>query len=170
MLASGGEFSLLTTQCHRRAPELRLWTMPNCLPEGRLAAALERAGFWELLGNTDARIVIAPELAGFAAGSPTATDPALVETLIELLHDRGYVNVAVAGSADSSSLWAANRDVYALTDLLGYRFAHRLRDHRPCRGTRRIGVPARQPAAWQRAVARVARRGYPHRVQQEPHR
>jgi uncharacterized protein (DUF362 family) len=61
-------------------------------------------------------------MAGFAAGSPTATDPLLVEALIDLLHDRGFTNVAVVSSADSSALWAANRDVYALSDLLGYRF------------------------------------------------
>jgi uncharacterized protein (DUF362 family) len=61
-------------------------------------------------------------MAGFAAGSPTATDPALVEALIDLLHDRGCENVAVATAADTSALWAANRDVYALSDLLGYRF------------------------------------------------
>ncbi len=67
-------------------------------------------------------IVIKPELAGFTVGSPTATDPALVEMLIDLLQDRGFTNVAVVGSADSSALWAANRDLYALCDLLGYRF------------------------------------------------
>ncbi len=61
-------------------------------------------------------------MAGFAAGSPTATDPSLVEALIDLLHDRGFANVAVVSAADSSALWAANRDVYALSDLLGYRF------------------------------------------------
>lgn len=90
-------------------------------PVDRLAAALDRAGFWDIvIGNP--RIVIKPELAGFAVGSPTATDPALVEALIDLLHDRGFSNVAVVSAADSSALWAANRDVYALSDLLGYRF------------------------------------------------
>jgi uncharacterized protein (DUF362 family) len=68
------------------------------------------------------RIVIKPELAGYTAASPLATDPSLVEALIDLLHDRGFADVAVAGAADSSALWAENRDVYALSDLLGYRF------------------------------------------------
>ena len=90
-------------------------------PAERLAAALDRAGFWDIVTGTP-RIVIKPEMAGFAAGSPGATDPALVETLIDLLHDRGFENVAIATAADTSSLWAANRDVYALSDLLGYRF------------------------------------------------
>jgi hypothetical protein len=46
-----------------------------------------------------------------------------VEALIDLLHDRRFADVAVVGAADSSALWAENRDVYALSDLLGYRFA-----------------------------------------------
>jgi hypothetical protein len=38
------------------------------------------------------------------------------------LHDRGFADVAVVGTADGSAFWAENRDLYALTDLLGYRF------------------------------------------------
>jgi len=92
--------------------------------EEKLAAALDGAVFWTALqgAHGDSYIAIKPELAGFAAGSPTFTDPALVEALIDLLHDHGYANVVVVGAADSSALWAENRDLYALTDLLGYRF------------------------------------------------
>ena len=86
-----------------------------------MAAALDRAGFWDIVVGTP-RILIKPEMAGFAAGSPTATDPALVEALIDLLHDRGFEKVAIATATDTSALWAADRDVYALSDLLGYRF------------------------------------------------
>src|SRR5215472_12326006 len=96
---------------------------------GKLAAALDRAGLWTLLrrkrslhGRRELDIVIRPELSAFSAGSPTATDPALVEALIDALHDAGYANVAVVGAADSSALWADNRELYALTDLLGYRY------------------------------------------------
>jgi uncharacterized protein (DUF362 family) len=96
---------------------------------GKLAAALDRAGFWEILARAKAdrassslSIVIKPELAGFIVASPSITDPALVEALIDLLHDRDFTNVAVVGTADSSALWAENRDLYALSDLLGYRF------------------------------------------------
>ncbi|HME28162.1 MAG TPA: DUF362 domain-containing protein [Acetobacteraceae bacterium] len=95
----------------------------------KLAAALNRADFWDILRRAQAgrppdqvRIVVKPELAGFAVGSPTVTDPRLVERLIDLLHDRGFSNVAVVGTADSSALWAENRDLYALSDLLGYRY------------------------------------------------
>jgi uncharacterized protein (DUF362 family) len=96
---------------------------------GKLAAAIDGAGLWTMLQGTRAgrsqdqvSIVIKPELAGFALGSPTVTEPTLVEALIDLLHDRGFTNVAVVGAADSSALWAENRDLYALSDLLGYRY------------------------------------------------
>ena len=95
----------------------------------KLATAIDSAGLWTTLGRSQAgrspdqvRIVIKPEMAGFAVGSPTATEPALTESLIDLLHDRGFTNVAIVGGADSSALWAENRDLYALSDLLGYRY------------------------------------------------
>ncbi len=98
----------------------------------RLAAALDRAGLWNVLRKVQSgrapgaiRIVIKPELAGFALDSPAATDPVLVEDLIDCLHDRGFTNAAVVGTADSSSLWAENRDLHALSDLLGYHYATR---------------------------------------------
>jgi uncharacterized protein (DUF362 family) len=96
-------------------------------PSEKLAAALERAGFWEVMAGSrgDARIVIKPDMAGFTTNSPCVTDPALVEVVIDLLHDHGFSNAAVVGTVDSSSLWADNRDLYALADLLGYRFTTR---------------------------------------------
>lgn len=101
-------------------------------PEARLAEALERAEFWRALesaahargvSDDQLRIVVAPDLGAFARGAPTATDPRLVEELIDLLHGAGYTNAVVAAAPDSSALWAENRDVLALADLLGYRFA-----------------------------------------------
>ena len=54
---------------------------------GKLAAALERADLWRRSRRTQAgrspdqiRIVIKPEFAGFAVGSPTVTDPVLGRT------------------------------------------------------------------------------------------
>src|SRR5262245_36806387 len=100
-------------------------------PAELLARALSRSGFWALLDRKrrDAgsaagspRIVIKPDLLAFQPASPAATDPRLVETLIDTLHDRGYVHVAVVAATDSSSLWSENRDVLAIADLLGYRF------------------------------------------------
>jgi uncharacterized protein (DUF362 family) len=95
----------------------------------RLAAALDAAGLWTALRRArrdreaaDLRIVIKPELRGFAAGSPTATDPRLVEDLLDLLYDQGFSGAAIVGTRDSSAAWAENRDLHALADLLGYRY------------------------------------------------
>ncbi len=95
----------------------------------KLARALDGAGLWSLLRRVrrdrkpaDLRIVIKPELGGFAIGSPTATDPRLVEDLLDLLHDQGFSDAAVVGTCDSSAAWAENRDLHALAELLGYRY------------------------------------------------
>lgn len=101
---------------------------PSLSPGDRLAVALERLSLEESLAAAtsddlaDLPIVIVPELGGFSRGSPAATDPLLVETLVGLLHDLGCRSVVVGAGADSSQLWAGNRDAYALADLLGYRF------------------------------------------------
>jgi uncharacterized protein (DUF362 family) len=93
-------------------------------PARKLAAALEGIGLADTLAREkrSPRVVIRPELAGFVAGSAAITDPMLVEALIDLLHDRGITDVTVVGTADSSSHWAENRDLLALSDLLGYGF------------------------------------------------
>lgn len=95
-----------------------------------LRAALDRAGVWESLRVVSqgrdpqrVRVAIAPDLSAFAAHSPAATDPALVEALIDWLAERGYPAVEVAASRDSSALWAENRDVNVMADLIGYRFS-----------------------------------------------
>ena len=104
---------------------------PGHDPNRLLAKAVTRAGLWEGLERAAAalrvepdalRILIKPELGAFALGSPAATTPSLVEGLIDLLRGRGYSQVAVAAAADSSTLWAENREVLALADLLGYRY------------------------------------------------
>jgi uncharacterized protein (DUF362 family) len=95
----------------------------------KLSATLRSSRFWELLSQATGghpaetlKVVILPELAGFEPRSPLATDPALVEMLIDLLGEHGFLDVSVVGSTDSSALWAGNRDIYAVCDLLGYRF------------------------------------------------
>lgn len=67
-------------------------------------------------------VVIVPEVEGFELGSPSVTDPRLVEALVDTLHDIGCDDVVCGFSADTTSRWAGNRDVHALADLLGYRF------------------------------------------------
>lgn len=97
-----------------------------------LNLALARSGFWDtLLDAVKAsgrvphalRVVIKPDLSAFATQSPAATDPALVEALVDALAARGYSTVEVVASRDSSALWAENRDVNVIADLLGYRFS-----------------------------------------------
>ena len=107
----------------RSTPTVSIIDESGLDPQKRLREALERAKFWNIL-PTDAttRILIHPELGGFSANSPLATDPQLIEALIVILVKRGYHNVAVCGTSDSTSVWAENRDLFALSDLLGYKF------------------------------------------------
>jgi uncharacterized protein (DUF362 family) len=104
---------------------------PSLAAPALLSEALERSHFWNVIdarrreSKTSAgefRILIKPDLAGFDPKSPAFTDPALVEALIDLLHENGYSRVDVCAARDSSFLWAENRDVAVLADLLGYRF------------------------------------------------
>ena len=67
-------------------------------------------------------MIVVPEVGGVAQGSPAATDPALVEALVDLLRIHAYADVSIGVGSDSSALWAANRDAYALADLLGYSY------------------------------------------------
>ncbi len=96
-----------------------------------LEEVLDRAGFWQCLEAAreaaavpaDAlRIVIKPDLRGWDRLAPTVTDPALVEDLVDRLHQRGFSEVAVACAADGTRDWLGNRDVLPLADLLGYSF------------------------------------------------
>jgi len=96
-----------------------------------LLELLSRAGFFERLEEVasaaatppaELRILILPELEAYDRGSPIATDPTLVELLIELLHDRGYERVAVGHASGPLDRWLENRDALALADLLGYGF------------------------------------------------
>lgn len=80
----------------------------------RISTALERSGACSA--------VIVPALDAFAAGSPTATDPALVEHLLELLFELGVTEAAVGSTRGTASLWLENRDVFMVADLLGYRY------------------------------------------------
>ncbi len=96
-----------------------------------LPQVLDAAGFWAELAavarraavnSGQVRILIKPDLNAFDRDSPAATAPALCELLIDLLHDRGYSDVNLCASADSSFFWAENRDVAVLADLLGYHY------------------------------------------------
>lgn len=74
-----------------------------CLNEGATAAGLWRAleAAQARLGTSAAalRVVILPDIAALER-TGVATSPALVERLIELLADRGYLNVTVAATLE----------------------------------------------------------------------
>jgi len=100
-------------------------------PAKVLQHALDQAGFWESLERSRAgrkvdksqfTILILPNLSGYSADSRAVTDPRLVEVLVDLLYEHGFEAVTLCAAADSSLLWAENRDIFALADLLGYRF------------------------------------------------
>ncbi len=96
-----------------------------------LARALRLCRFWERVElacraarvtRARCRIIIKPDLVFYDEHSPTGTDPALVEALIDLLYKRGYRQVTVAAARDESGMWLENRDPLALAELGGYRF------------------------------------------------
>jgi uncharacterized protein (DUF362 family) len=99
-------------------------------PTALLAEALRQSLLWEQLkavrsaipASAEFTVAIKPDMGALRAGSPTATDPDLVESLIDALHDQGYSNVIVTASRDTSSTFCDNRSVLALADLLGYHF------------------------------------------------
>jgi uncharacterized protein (DUF362 family) len=102
--------------------------VPDLTKYQKLSRALERGGLWDVVDGVriasarPIRVIIKPDLGAFALSSPNATDPQLIEALIDELHDRGHIDVAVGFTADASALWAENREVFALAELLGYRF------------------------------------------------
>jgi len=69
------------------------------------------------------RIVIKPDLDFYDPRTPGGTDPALVEHLVDLLHDSGYTNVAVIDGRNDPDAWLHNRDALVVPELVGYRFA-----------------------------------------------
>lgn len=92
---------------------------------------LAKSGFWftldeaRFLSGEDGdlfQILIKPDFNACELTGSTATDPELVEHLIDELHDRGYTQVVVAESRNSFDLWLENRDVQILADMLGYQY------------------------------------------------
>jgi uncharacterized protein (DUF362 family) len=98
---------------------------------GLLEQCLERAGFWQHIKTALVRsrvrrdrfrIIIKPDLDFFAPGVPGGTDPALVEHVIDLLHDRELPNVVVGDGRNVADTWLYNRDPLVVPELIGYRF------------------------------------------------
>lgn len=105
-------------------PIVAIARMPGAGPIEIFERALAEAGFRAraatiAFGKPRARAIIIPALNVYSADSPAATDPRLVEHLIDVLVDLGF-GVAVGSTLDSSSLWLENRDPSVIADLLGY--------------------------------------------------
>ncbi len=98
---------------------------------GLLEELLQESCFWITmqekhfrsgLNKDDFKILIKPDLNACELAGSTATDPELVEHLIDLLHDRGFTQVLVGETRNSFDTWLENRDVQILADILGYRY------------------------------------------------
>jgi uncharacterized protein (DUF362 family) len=101
-------------------------------PPALLEQALVASGFWRHiekarrsvhLRRSRFRIVIKPDLDFYDPRPPGGTDPALVEHLIDLLHDKGFADVAVVDGRNDPDAWLHNRDPRVVPELVGYRFA-----------------------------------------------
>ena len=87
--------------------------------------ALKKSGLWDIFadkGDKPLKTLLLVDFGGFSAGDPTRLDAQAVETFIDLLLANGADTVSIGATTDSSSLWAGNRDVYALAELAGYRY------------------------------------------------
>ena len=91
-------------------------------PAVLLEEALDAAGFWRLLEARRGPVVIKPDLDFFETVPHGGTEPALVEHLIDLLHDRGRTDVVVGEARNEADAWLHNRDPMVVPDLVGYRF------------------------------------------------
>ena len=96
-----------------------------------LERVLQEALFWESLETERARtqlskddfcVLIKADFTYFDLNSCTGTAPDLVEHLIALLQEQGYMQVKVASGPDPVGLWFENREVLILAELAGYRF------------------------------------------------
>jgi uncharacterized protein (DUF362 family) len=97
-------------------------------PAGLLDQALARISFNARVAERikarpdDFSVVIVPALDAYAVDSPTATDPRLVEQLIDILTDLGAKRIIVGATPGAASIWLENRDVFVVADFLGYQF------------------------------------------------
>lgn len=87
--------------------------------------ALNESDFWDVASErtaTNPSVLVLVDMAGSAKGDREIPAPHEVESLIDVLRDRLNVEVSLGASSDESRLYAANRDVFALAELIGYRF------------------------------------------------
>ncbi len=97
-----------------------------------LGEALDAAGLWRHIEQARRsvrirrnrfRVIIKPDLDFYDPRTPGGTDPALVEHLIDLLHDNGFTSVAVLDGRNDPDWWLHNRAALVVPELVGYRSA-----------------------------------------------
>jgi len=91
-------------------------------PAALLEEVLAACGFWPLAARRPGPVVIKPDLDCYDATSHGGTEPALVEHLIDLLHDQGHTDVAVGEARNEPDAWLHNREPMVVPELVGYRF------------------------------------------------
>jgi uncharacterized protein (DUF362 family) len=94
----------------------------KALADGGFWDDLERERLARQLSAELVRIVIKPDLDLYDPAIPDGTDPALVEHLVDLLHDRGFTSVTVLEGRNEADAWLLNRDPLVVPELAGYRF------------------------------------------------
>ena len=87
-----------------------------------LEEVLEATGFWRLVAASPGSVVIKPDLDFHEAAAHGGTEPALVEHLVDLLHDRGCTDVAIGEARNADDGWLHNREPMVVPELVGYRF------------------------------------------------
>ncbi len=100
----------------------KLVALERALARGKLWDVIEAARRRTRLAKGKFEISIKPDIEAFELLGSTATDPELVEYLVDLLHDRGYVRTRVCDGRDGMAQWLENRDVQVRADLIGYKF------------------------------------------------
>jgi uncharacterized protein (DUF362 family) len=93
------------------------WSLAQLLDYGLETAHFDRVAQSK---GPNANAVILLDFGAFALPDPTVPHRLLIERLIDRCASLGWRNIALASTADGSSLWADNRSVAALADLLGY--------------------------------------------------
>jgi uncharacterized protein (DUF362 family) len=100
----------------------KLRCLIEAIESAGLRASLEESRSTFGVSGAEFSIFIKPDLTFFFRPALTYTDPALVEGLIDWLHDAGYERVSIGTSSDGTATWLDNRDPLILADQAGYRF------------------------------------------------
>ena len=113
-----------------------------------LEELLSTAGFWSDIQGANGPVVIKPDLDCFDASSHASTEPALVEYLVDLLHDNGLSEVSVLDARSEDDGWLQNREPGVVAQLVGYRL-------KTLKGRKYAIVDGRGGEAWRNAALRI---------------